>query len=325
MQLWDYSARRSRHAARCCASEDIEDARRVAHHLKIPFYAVNFQKEFYRQVVQPFMDDYRSGRTPSPCVNCNSGLKFSELVRLADKLCARRVATGHYARLECNVAGRYQIRKAIDLSKDQSYFLFNLSQQQLARAMFPLGEYTKTQIREIARALQLPVADKPESQQLCFLQGEQQGSFIQKRIPNLPQEGTLVDRDGQVLGTHPGIHYFTIGQRRGLGIATGEPQYVTGIDAANNVIRIGSNEDLMKDAMKVARVNWIAEGPPDQEIDAWVRIRSRHEESRARIRAAGAGCTVEFAEKQRAITPGQAAAFYDGNLLLGGGWIEEVY
>ncbi|MCI0604037.1 tRNA 2-thiouridine(34) synthase MnmA [bacterium] len=322
MHLWDYSARKSRHAGRCCASEDIEDARRVAHHLQIPYYAINLQHEFYRQVVQPFMDDYITGRTPSPCVNCNSGLKFTELVRVADKLRALHVATGHYARVELNQkTGRYQIRKAKDLNKDQSYFLFNLTQQQLSRAMFPLGDLTKTEVRELARRHNLPVAQKPESQQLCFLQGEPQGVFIQKRIPNIAREGSMIDAGGNVVASHEGVHHFTIGQRRHLGVAAGVPQYVIALDHTNNVVRIGSNEELMTDSMRVDRVNWISMEAPQDKIRANVRIRYKHEESPANVTPANSGYVVQFDQDQRAITPGQAAVFYQDDLLLGGGWI----
>jgi tRNA-uridine 2-sulfurtransferase len=324
MQLWDYSARKSRHAGRCCASEDIEDARRVAHHLRIPFYAINFQKEFYRQVVQPFMDDYISGRTPSPCVNCNSGLKFQELVRVADKLRASHVATGHYVRMEY-ANGRYQILKARDAKKDQSYFLFNLKQAQLSRASFPLGSHTKSEVRELARKLALPVAEKPESQELCFLQGQRQGDFIAERMPDLHREGEMVDAAENVVAHHAGVQYYTIGQRRGLGVAGGPPQYVTGIDATNGVIRIGSNKDLLKGGMSLERVNWLSIDPPSDSIPGNVRIRYKHEESPAVIHPSENGCRVEFAEKQRAITPGQAAVFYQEDMLLGGGWISEVF
>lgn len=322
MHLWDYSARRSRHAGRCCASEDMEDARRVAHHLEIPYYAVNLQHEFYRQVVQPFMDDYITGRTPSPCVNCNSGLKFTELVRVADKIRATHVATGHYARVMLEPdSGRYQIRKAKDLHKDQSYFLFNLSQQQLSRAMFPLGDLTKAEVRELARKYALPVAEKPESQQLCFLQGEPQGRFIQSRIPNIARQGTMVDSSGKQIGTHEGVHHFTIGQRRGLGVAAGAPQYVVALDPTNNVVKLGSNQDLMRNSLLVDRVNWVGVEPPLDEIRANVRIRYKHEESVARLKPEGERYSIEFDQVQRAITPGQAAVFYQDDLLLGGGWI----
>jgi len=324
MHLWDYSARKSSHAGRCCASEDIEDARRVAHHLDIPYYAINLQHEFYRQVVQPFMDDYITGRTPSPCVNCNSGLKFTELVRVADRLRATHVATGHYARINHDdQTGRYQLRKALDLQKDQSYFLFNLTQQQLSRAMFPLGDFTKTEVREYARKHNLPVAEKPESQQLCFLQGEPQGSFIQKRIPNLANQGSMVDTQGNTIASHEGVHHFTIGQRRGLGIAAGTPQYVVGLDPASNVVTIGTNDDLMKRSMKVDRVNWVSTDAPADTIRAAVRIRYKHEESAATLRPSDSGYAIEFETNQRAITPGQAAVFYQDDLLLGGGWIAE--
>lgn len=322
MQLWDYGLRRSAHAGRCCASEDIEDARRVAHHLGIPFYAINFQKEFREQVVQPFIDDYISGRTPIPCVNCNSGLKFHELVRVANRLGATHVATGHYARLHQDpLTGRTGIWKAQDLLKDQSYFLFNLTQEQLSRAMFPLGELTKTEVRQLARKLCLPVAEKPESQELCFLQGEAPGAFIQRQIPNLSLGGAMTDTSGNRIGEHPGIQHFTIGQRRGLGIAAGEPRYVVGIDVENRSVRIGTNDELLSSGMEVDRLNWVSIDPPQQKLQGSVRIRYKHEESPATILPNGTFCTVEFAEKQRAITPGQAAVFYDGPKLLGGGWI----
>lgn len=324
MQLWDYSSRKSRHAGRCCASEDIEDARRVAHHLKIPFYAINFQKEFMQQVVRPFMNDYISGRTPSPCVHCNSGLKFHELVKVADKLRATHVATGHYARMISDpLSGRYQILKAKDRRKDQSYFLFNLSQQQLSRSFFPLGEKLKSEVRDLARDLSLPVAEKPESQQLCFLQGEQQGSFIQKHIPNLSLEGELVNSSGETVGSHPGIHYFTVGQRRGLGMATGTPQYVTAIDPVTKNVQIGDDEELMKREMSVERVNWLGIPPPEVALQASVRIRYKHEESPALVRTENDLCVVQFEDPQRAITPGQAAVFYQDELVLGGGWIRQ--
>ena len=324
MQLWDYGSRRSRHAGRCCASEDIEDARRVAHHLKIPFYAINFQKEFMQQVVQPFMYDYIAGRTPSPCVHCNSGLKFHELVSVAEKLRATHVATGHYARVvKEETSGRYQIRKAKDLRKDQSYFLFNLRQDQLSRCFFPLGELTKAEVRDLARSMNLPVAEKPESQQLCFLQGEQQGSFIQRHIPNLALEGAFVNSEGETVGTHSGIHYFTVGQRRGLGMATGAPQYVTAIDPVTHNVQIGEDAELLKKRMVVERLNWIAMDIPVTPIEAGVRIRYKHEESPATIHVEDGNCLVEFDQPQRAITPGQAAVFYNDDLVLGGGWIQQ--
>lgn len=322
IQLWDYGTKRSIHAGRCCASEDIEDARRVAHHLGIPFYAINFQKEFKEQVVQPFIADYISGRTPIPCVNCNSGLKFSELVRVADRLGSTHVATGHYVRAAFNAGSdRHELWKARDLHKDQSYFLFNLSQDQLSRAMFPLAALTKAEVREIARARKLPVAEKAESQELCFLQGEAPGAFIQRQIPNLALGGQMQDASGNVLGEHAGIQHFTIGQRRGLGIAAGEPRYVVGIDPENRTVRIGTNDDLMSDSLIVDRVNWLSIEPPAEPVRGSVRIRYKHEESAATIVPERESCTVKFTERQRAVTPGQAAVFYDGQRLLGGGWI----
>ncbi len=203
--------------------------------------------------------------------------------------------------------------------------MFNLTQQQLRRALFPLGNLSKKEVRELAREMKLPVADKPESQQLCFLQGESQGSFIQKRIPNLSLEGKMVGAEGEMVASHPGIHHFTIGQRRGLGVAVGEPQYVVGIDPETHEVRIGSNDELMKRAMSLDRMNWVGIDCPGQEIQGSVRIRYKHEESSATIRPSGETCHIEFVEKQRAITPGQAAVIYDKDLVLGGGWIQQVF
>jgi tRNA-specific 2-thiouridylase len=207
------------------------------------------------------------------------------------------------------------------MHKDQSYFLFNLTQQQLSRAMFPLGDLTKSEVRDLARKYNLPVAEKPESQQLCFLQGEPQGTFIQKRIPNIARQGDMVDSQGKTVATHEGVHHFTIGQRRGLGVASGAPQYVVALDPANNVVRIGSNEELMLNTLKVDRVNWVSMDAPSEQIRANVRIRYKHEESSARLTPDGSQYAVEFDQDQRAITPGQAAVFYQDDLLLGGGWI----
>jgi tRNA-specific 2-thiouridylase len=321
MQLWDYSGKRSPEAGRCCAPDDMEDARRVAHRLDIPFYAVNFQKEFRRDVVQPFIRDYVAGRTPSPCVHCNSGLKFHELVRVAARLKASHVATGHYVRLE-ERQGRFLLRKARDRRKDQSYFLFNLSQEQLARARFPLADLTKSQVRALAADLDLPVAAKRESQELCFLQGEPQGDFIGKQAPGMQLQGEFTDTRGNVLGPHRGIHYYTIGQRRGLRIAAGKPQYVVGIDAEKRIVLLGDGDELMRDTMRVDRINWMAFPRPESEFRAGVRIRYKHIESPATVAPQPDGtCAVRFDEKQRAITPGQAAVFYDDDLVIGGGWI----
>lgn len=325
MQLWDYGSRKPGHAGRCCASEDIEDARKVAHHLNIPFYAINFQKQFRQLVVEPFMDDYLNGRTPSPCVNCNSGLKFHELVRVGHRLGSAKVATGHYARVQQDPeSGRFVLLKARDLHKDQSYFLFNLTQDQLSSAQFPLGELTKSEVRDLAREMNLPVAEKPESQELCFLQGEPQGSFIQRHIPNLATAGRMVDTHGHDVTEHPGVHHFTIGQRRGLGVAAGEPRYVVNLDATNRVVTLGSNDDLLKSGMEVQPVNWVGIAPPQNAVPASVRIRYKHEATPASILPQPEGCLVQFAERQRAITPGQAAVFYDGDRVLGGGWIRHA-
>ena len=313
---------------RCCSLDDVYDARRVAEHLGFPFYVVNFERKFEESVVQPFVADYLAGRTPVPCTLCNNHVKFDQLLLTARQVGADRLATGHYARVRYNYAtGRYELLLARDSSKDQSYFLFGLTQQQLARTEFPLGELTKTEVRDIARRTQLPVAEKPESQEICFVPTGNYVRFIeaylQEQASELSSEsGEIVTTRGEVIGRHQGLHHYTVGQRRGLGLATGRPLYVVALDRANNRLVVGDDSELRTETCEVRDVNWVSTTCPEQPIEALVKVRHKHEAAAATIMPVDdTTARVQFREPQRAITPGQAAVFYCGELVLGGGWI----
>jgi tRNA-specific 2-thiouridylase len=315
--------------SRCCSLDDVYDARRVAEELCVPFYVLNLEKDFERDVVEPFVDSYLSGETPIPCVSCNSRLKFASLDRLAASLGCEKVATGHYARVDFDdAAGRYRLLRGQNLQKDQSYFLWELTQEQLSRSLFPLGEMSKPEVREVAREHSLAVAEKSESQEICFVPDGDYAGFIDRYLQaegtatRLPGEGEIVSSGGDVLGHHGGIHRYTIGQRRGIGIASERPLYVIGIDAPHNRVVVGQQDDLLSREFIAARVNWIAFENPDAPVRAEVRVRYRHEPAPATITPlAGGRAQVVFDEPQRAITPGQATVFYRGDEVLGGGWI----
>jgi tRNA-specific 2-thiouridylase len=317
--------------SRCCSLDDVYDARRVAEELGFPFYVLNLEKDFERDVVAPFVESYLQGETPIPCVACNSRLKFASLDRLAESLGCEKVATGHYARVEFDEeTKRYRLLRGRNLQKDQSYFLWELTQAQLARSLFPLGEMSKQDVREVARESGLAVAEKAESQEICFVPDGDYAGFIDRYLEaegareRSPQEGEIVNRAGATLGKHQGIHRYTVGQRRGLGLSNERPLYVLQIESARNRIIVGGEEELLSGEFTAAGVNWIAFDNPSEEVRAEVRVRYRHEAQPATIQPMEAGrARIIFDEPQRAITPGQATVFYRGDEVLGGGWIEK--
>ena len=310
----------------CCSLEGIEDARRVATQLGIPFYGVNYEDIFREQIIDYFVEEYLVGRTPSPCMVCNRKLKFGKLLDLAKSLECEVIATGHYARIEQHPeTGRYLLRKALDVSKDQSYFLAALTQEQLQCAMMPLGEYSKAEVRDLARKYKLRTAEKIESQELCFVADTNYRRFLQDRIPEKIEGGDIIDKDGKVLGKHQGVPFYTVGQRRGLGIAVGKPLYVTKLNATDKTVTVGESDDLLEDTMHVERINLIAIEKITEPIRAHVKIRSLDEGGPATISPINdSEVVVKFDEPRRAITPGQATVFYDGEYVLGGGWIVDA-
>jgi tRNA-specific 2-thiouridylase len=338
MQLWNQRRRLSPDGepqpSRCCSLDDVYDARRVAEDMGFPFYVLNLEDEFERAVVRPFVEDYLAGRTPIPCVSCNTKLKFARLVTLARQVGAERVATGHYARVERDEkTGRYMLKKGRDLSKDQSYFLFEMTQKQLERAVFPLGELTKVEVRAIANRLGLETAEKPESQEICFVPDGDYSRFVEDYARSemgvggagetALQAGEITSTDGDVIGEHAGLHRYTIGQRRRIGISSPDPLYVVKIDVPRNRLVVGKREDLYSRALDARGVNWLAIAQPTEAVRASVRVRYRSAEAPATITPTGSNSVrVDFDEPQPAITPGQATVFYDGDTVLGGGWIE---
>jgi tRNA-specific 2-thiouridylase len=323
LQLWGKDVCVSSGTKLCCSVRDALDARAVARRLDIPHETLELAELFRNRVIDYFVSGYRDGLTPNPCIACNDHIKFGALLEHAGRLGAAAVATGHYARVEDDAGtGRRRLRRATDLSKDQSYVLFNLTQDQLARVRLPLGGLRKDEVRDRARALGLVTADKPDSQDICFVRDRNKDGFLRRELGVDDEPGSIIDQDGRVLGTHRGLLGYTIGQREGLGVAAGHPVYVVALDRLNNRLVVGPREALLAVSMSVTRVNWLSIAAPDAPVRALVKIRSRHEGGLATITPRPDGrADVAFDSPQTAITPGQAAVFYDGDLVLGGGWI----
>jgi tRNA-specific 2-thiouridylase len=323
MQLYDQSDGQTSFGS-CCSIDDLHDARRVAAAINIPHYVLNFERQFDAQVVSNFVQEYAAGRTPLPCAHCNSELKFATLAARARGFGADAVATGHYARVERHEAtGRAVLKRGVDPGKDQSYFLFSLTQDQLAQAIFPVGDRPKDEVRQYARMRRLPVADKPDSQEICFIPDNDYRSFVERKLPAAPG-GLFVDEQGRVLGTHDGVHRFTIGQRKGLGLASqsGAPIYVLALRPADQQVVVGPKASLERTLLTASGVNWIA-GAPTGAIRVAAQIRHRHQAAAATARTLGDGhAEVLFDAPQIAVTPGQAVVLYDDDVVVGGGWID---
>jgi tRNA-specific 2-thiouridylase len=340
LQLWDQTRLVGKNgipdapkAGRCCSLDDVYDARRVAEHLGIPYYVVNQQERFEEAVVRPFVAEYLAGRTPIPCSLCNNHLKFDQLLQTARSIGAERIATGHYAVNEYDAArGRWILKRPADKAKDQTYFLFGLTQEQLAHTLFPLGRLTKPEVREVARQRGLALAEKPDSQEICFIPGGDYKQFLtaylEEQGQRLPEtSGQLVASDGLVLGRHEGISNFTVGQRKGLGVSSPTPLYVLQIDPASHRVTVGADEELATRTLRARGLNWISIPALTAPMRVRIKIRHRHEPAWATLEPSNAApsgvdeVVATFDEPQRAVTPGQSAVFYDGDEVVGGGWI----
>lgn len=322
MQLWDYGDAEGG----CCSVDDVRDARRVAEQIGIKHYVVNYMDKFREFIVTDFISKYMDGRTPSPCVLCNEHMKFDFLMRRALELGADHMATGHYARIGYDVAtGNYYLHKAVDVNKDQSYFLFTLKQNELSKILFPLGNMTKDKVREIAYKHDLKVARKPDSQGVCFITGNTYKEFLKSQMDSSNKIGEIVDTDGNTVGYHEGIFSYTVGQRRGLGISKGKPLYVVELDTMNNRVIVGSENEIYSNTLSVNNLSWVSNVQAEVlSVSAKIRYRHRENEAVVQLRESDEAI-VKFSEPQRAITPGQAIVFYDNDMVIGGGWINRVF
>ena len=323
MQLYDQ--RGDQTFGSCCTLDDLYDARRVAAAIGIPHYILNLEQRFQETVVSNFVREYASGRTPLPCAHCNSDLKFSTLLERAHGFGAAHVATGHYARTESAADGRVLLKRSADTDKDQSYFLFSLTQDQLTAAVFPVGTLLKPAVRREAERLGLDVAGKPDSQEICFVPDGDYASFVVRQQPAVARTGAIVNQQGDVLGSHDGVHRFTVGQRKGLGVSASIPLYVLKIDVDSSAVTVGPRAALEQTTLIASGVNWIAVDAPASWLPVAAQIRHRHRAAAGRVRALEGGrAECEFDTPQPAITPGQAVVFYDGDVVVGGGWIDRA-
>ena len=324
MRLWssDTLAEAADHQG-CCSVDDVADARRVCQLIGAPHYFLDFEREFRAYVMDYFVAEYQRGRTPHPCIACNDRMKFDFLLQRAHFMEADHVATGHYARIQQDPAsGHHRLLRGMDAGKDQSYVLFNLTQPAMAHLLFPIGEYPKDEVRTIAHKAGLPVADKPDSQEICFIPRGDYRQFLSRQVE--PQSGELVDTDGRTLGTHPGIEFFTVGQRRGLGVATRGRRFVVRVEPDTRRVVLGTEQDLLQDQVDVSKVNYVSGTAPDGPLRVTAKLRYMAPASPATLHPAGRKAVLEFETPQRAVTPGQAAVFYMGDELLGGGFIEQT-